>query len=241
MLLLIAIAAGLGSTPAPIVDCPDGCPKIALVHPESTAIKPFYMTVFEITWSDYLRSVHEAGCTAPVNEDSRYLDVDVTVDGFADSYPVTGVSPLDFNCYISWLNRKSGHNYRLPSSKEWLEAARYAPAKPGYLTKSPGEPLRDARSAVNRLTVHPTGLGDPSPDGIYDLEGNAGEVLSDRRMGDRSLCAELGYRSCLQLGLTGLYLLRRTEHGFIPADYKEMNWINESTPQAFAGFRLVRN
>jgi formylglycine-generating enzyme required for sulfatase activity len=199
------------------------------------------MTVFEITWADYLQAVHEAGCAKPVNNDPRYTDIDVAADEYSDNYPITGVSAVDFKCYISWLNRKSGKTYRFPSSKEWLEAARYAPAKPAYLTISADDQLKDPRYVVNRLWVHRTGLGVPSPDGIYDLEGNAAEFLSDRRADAKARCVKLKYLDCFQLAVIGKYALLPTPSGFVPADYRDIGWANESDPSVPWGFRLVRD
>lgn len=41
-----------------------------------------------------------------------------------DDHPVTGISRLDADQYIAWLNKATGLTYRLPSEAEWEKAAR---------------------------------------------------------------------------------------------------------------------
>jgi formylglycine-generating enzyme required for sulfatase activity len=222
-------------------DCTEACPSIALVHPTSTSIKPFYMTIYEITWAEYLPAVREAGCAVPVN-DSKHTSIDISRGDFADNFPVTGVSPTDFRCFISWLNKTSGRRYRLPTSREWLEAARNAPAKPMARAKSHDSQLWDHRYAVRSLRVFPVGGGDPTDDGIYDLEGNAAEFTSDRRVtSNPDRCHEAGFANCYLAGVIGLYGLRLTAAGSVPGDYKKLQWSLEESPNLKFGFRLVRD
>jgi formylglycine-generating enzyme required for sulfatase activity len=105
----------------------------------------------------------------------------------SDRDPVVCVSWQDTQAYISWLNHKSQHAvrgtgpYQLPSEAEWEYATRAATStarwwgnqiEPGHgqITEYDGDPERGTA---------PVGSFPPNPFGLYDVLGNAAQVVED--------------------------------------------------------------
>jgi formylglycine-generating enzyme required for sulfatase activity len=91
--------------------------------------------------------------------------------------PVINSSWDDAQAYVSWLTRKSGHPYRLPSEAEWEYAARG-----GTRTAYPWGDYWDRRLAngadsVGRTTEVATYAANPL--GFYDVIGNVWEWVED--------------------------------------------------------------
>jgi formylglycine-generating enzyme required for sulfatase activity len=70
---------------------------------------------YEVTRQDWRTCRNDGGCSyAPANlDDARYFE-----------YPMVGISYLDAQEYIGWINRVSGHQFRLPNVIEWNAAAK---------------------------------------------------------------------------------------------------------------------
>ncbi len=93
-------------------------------------------------------------------------------------HPVIGVSMYEANAYCNWLTQTldDGCEYRLPSEEEWERAAR---GKDGleypWGNDFDTERCNTSESGINsttRVTRYPNGI---SPDGCYDMAGNAWE------------------------------------------------------------------
>ena len=120
--------------------------------------------------------------------------------GFAqtDNDPVVCISRPDAQAYATWLSKKTGQNYRLPSEAEWEYAARAGTTSPyfwgwdindgcayaamydqrsdkatGYGFKPKAE-CDDHAAYTNRV-----GSYKPNPWGLFDVTGNAREWTSD--------------------------------------------------------------
>jgi formylglycine-generating enzyme required for sulfatase activity len=99
------------------------------------AVPRFALSRFEVTVAQYRRFVEETGHASEfgciVMSDSGVWEYDPSAGwqqpGFAqsDDHPVTCVSWLDAQAYVSWLNaRHPGFAFRLPSEAEWAFAAK---------------------------------------------------------------------------------------------------------------------
>ncbi len=102
--------------------------------------------------------------------------------------------------YIAWLNRKSGMEYRLPTEAEWEYAAKGGTstqffhgnnteslcdyANLGYATDAEKENYKGSEKNYppcddGHLKFAPVGSFKPNQFGLYDLIGNAQELVSD--------------------------------------------------------------
>lgn len=112
-----------------------------------------------------------------------------------DRHPVVCVSWRDARAYVTWLSRKAGQRYRLPSEVEWEYAARAGSTGPFHFGSTlTGEDANydtrhgynlDARrlglpppppgKGVFRRKTVPVGSFRPNAFGLYDVHGNVWE------------------------------------------------------------------
>jgi serine/threonine-protein kinase PpkA len=102
----------------------------------------------------------------------------------SNEHPVVCISHADAVAYAQWLSRRTGFSYRLPTQNEWRNVV-------GYRA---GDACRaGVISCGNKGTA--AGSGTPaSPLGIYDLQGNVSEWLSDNAGTARYTVAGLSWR-----------------------------------------------
>ena len=102
----------------------------------------------------------------------------------SNEHPVVCISHADAVAYAQWLGKRAGFNYRLPTQSEWRTVV-------GYRA---GDPCRaGVISCGNKGTS--AGSGTPaSPLGIYDLQGNASEWLSDGAGSGKYVVGGLSWR-----------------------------------------------
>ncbi|MDX3899675.1 MAG: SUMF1/EgtB/PvdO family nonheme iron enzyme [Sphingobium sp.] len=208
-------------------------PKMVLLSPDEDVKKPFYLGVYEVTWKDYLPAVIEAKCPMPENQYNEPLKFS---EKLGDQYPITGITRPDFQCYLNWLNKKLGKKYRLPTAAEWRIAGRRTSYQDSVFKASRPDP----RWAVERGLVHPVGQLNPSNDGIFDLEGNAMEILADtRRIPDDLGCKKLGGLFCQQSAVIGMWY-----HGMgdeKPTGFLDSHWTYDGGSERSMGFRLAHD
>lgn len=94
-----------------------------------------------------------------------------------DNHPVAGVSKLDVEAYLHWLNQKTGMNFRLPTEAEWERAARGEDGRI-YPWGNTFDPWRCNTAESMKKGTTPVGFYSPSGDsvcGAADLVGNVWE------------------------------------------------------------------
>lgn len=95
-------------------------------------------------------------------------------------HPVVGVSKLDAEAYITWLNRRTGLHFRLPTEAEWELSARGEDGRI-YPWGNTFDPWRCNTSESGKKGTTPVGAYSPGGDSLWgavDMVGNVWEWTS---------------------------------------------------------------
>jgi formylglycine-generating enzyme required for sulfatase activity len=112
----------------------------------------------------------------------------------SDEHPAVCVSWQDAQAYARWLSTKTGHQYRLPSEREWEYAARAGSPRPypwagttvcdhanvadeTLRLKHPAWPIEKCNDGYPFTA--PVGSYAPNAFGLYDMHGNVWEWVED--------------------------------------------------------------
>ena len=96
--------------------------------------------------------------------------------------PVINVLLTDIAEYLSWLTKKTGHVYRLPSESEWEYAARAGSQTAfswGDQMQIGAANCRNCGTEWSGLKSAPVGQFKPNAWGLYDVHGNVLEYVTD--------------------------------------------------------------
>ncbi|WCM25841.1 formylglycine-generating enzyme family protein [Sphingomonas sp. QA11] len=147
---------------------------------------------YEVTWSDYLAAYEEEKCAPPRNVDGKTINLEAK--DLRDNFPMTSIKPDEFDCYLTWIRKKTGKPFRLPSEAEWTAIARKATGLKALKIKDIPKGWayllgdlhtewsytdNDPRNAVEKGLIWRVGQFRPDSLGLYDLFGNAAEAVSD--------------------------------------------------------------
>ena len=180
----------------------DGGPDMVVMPATRGSTPSIAMSVNEITRAAYATFAKATGRPAARCRASQNLialvasrGIDWRHPGFdqGDDHPVVCVSWADAVAYARWLGERTGARYRLPSSNEWLAAARAAGS---------GKACRaaniEARRGCDDGFEHtaPVGRFGTSAPGLHDIAGNVSEwvdVCANRGHGGED-CGEHRFR-----------------------------------------------
>jgi formylglycine-generating enzyme required for sulfatase activity len=220
-----ARAAGLLSLAA-LFSC--GSPPLARIDTRDIAMPDGRIVAFartEVTRAHW-KACHDAkGCGhAPASLD----------DAASGQLPMAGINYFDAMDYISWINAKSGHRYRLPTRAEWLVAASELP-RPARkkLFDDPRLAWAADYGAMPRISprLKPAGSFGTFRNGISDLAGNVWEWTAT--------CAAEGFdaATCPAFIVEGLHEAKLSVFIRNPAT----GGCASGTPPAHVGLRLVED
>jgi formylglycine-generating enzyme required for sulfatase activity len=138
----------------------------AVTLPDGRAV---YVQKYEVTVTEWNRCAAEGACD---------LVLRTRPDQDPATTPATGLSYVDAQQYMAWINKRSRHDFRLPTSEEWnIMAAEVLPEKPAPLFTDPS--LTWASSylieGIAPRALQPQGSFSTSPEGIADLDGSVWE------------------------------------------------------------------
>lgn len=128
-----------------------------------------YIQKYEVTVAEWNTCHADGGCT---------LNLRVRADQDASAIPATGLSYVDVNEYLAWINDRTGRAFRLPTATEWTEmAAAVLPEEPDPIFTDPS--LTWASTYLTEesapRTLKPRGSYSVSPEGVADLDGSVWE------------------------------------------------------------------
>ena len=124
---------------------------------------------YEVTVAEWNTCHASGGC---------FLELRTRPDQDPATTPATGLSYVDVQEYLAWINRVTYHDFRLPTAAEWnFMAASVLPEKSDPLFTDPS--LTWAASYLIEGTapraLKPQGSFSTSPEGIADLDGSVWE------------------------------------------------------------------
>jgi formylglycine-generating enzyme required for sulfatase activity len=139
-------------------------------HPVHTVyLDEFYISRYEITFSQYNFFLRETGWPIPDN---------LAISN--GEYPVYNVTWMDANAFCEWLSEKIGENVKLPTEAQWEKAARGTDQrKYPWGNSEPNCQLGN----FNPCGAAPKAVGSApdgrSPYGVEDMAGNVAEWCRD--------------------------------------------------------------
>ena len=185
-----------------------------------------FVQKFELTVAEW-NACHAAGACG--------LELRALPDRDAGTLPATGLSFVDAGDYIGWLNRETGHDFRLPTAAEWRQIAReVVPAEEEPLFDDPALAWA-SRYPVERdapRDLRPQGGFSTSPEGVADLDGSVWEWTQDCYAGQTGRARQEDCAAYLVGGehIAAMFFLERD-----PA----RGGCAVGTPPAHLGMRLV--
>ena len=245
------------AAPTPIVvrDCAE-CPELVKVDGAGHEGKTLFVGRYELLWREYYLSVTEAGCPAPTNPAYSSFP-DPGPPNPDDRYPITSIRPTDIQCYLSWVSKKTGKTYRLPTEQGWVRIAVLSgvteqdtvenyPRSKAFLRdmsnefigmtsaecNSLGNNPGDKRESARLCGMAPVGLKGADRLGLYDLIGNLPELIADLPDGVPSIALNMRVVATKGAGV-------RTSKADFNLLRGNTSYFAELTGQGY-GFRVIR-
>jgi formylglycine-generating enzyme required for sulfatase activity len=197
-----------------------------------TISQEFAVGKFEVTFAEWDACVAAGGCKKA--DDKGW--------GRANR-PVINVLWREAKEYATWLSRKSGRSYRLPSEAEWEYAARAGTNTKFAWGNDPGTGNANCfgcGSRWDKKQTAPVGSFRPNAFGLHDMHGNVSEWVED--------CWNVDYvgaksnQSARLTGMCNLRVLRGGSWSLFPSHMRAASrHIDAATVrQDTVGFRLAR-
>ena len=128
-----------------------------------------YAARFEVTVAEWNTCVEQGACNLALRARSGQNPA---------TTPATGLSYVDVQEYLDWINGAARHPFRLPTAEEWqVMADAVLPEKPAPLFSDPSLDWASAYLAESTTprSLRPQGSFSVSPEGVADLDGSVWE------------------------------------------------------------------
>jgi formylglycine-generating enzyme required for sulfatase activity len=166
--------AFFGRGPAPLE-----VPQMAGTPVTMSTGQTIYVQRFEVTIAEWNACAVDNGCSQHLR---ARPDQDAAVT------PATGLSFVDAQQYVDWINKKTGHSFRLPTVAEWSEmAASVLPHEPDPIFTDPSLTWASAylMEGIAPRALKPQGSFSTSPEGVADLDGSVWEWTQECYAGSK--------------------------------------------------------
>jgi len=199
--------------PAGVVGTTEPFPTVETVNDTHTITiaKPFYMSKYEITFSQWDECVEHGGCSH-VPDDKRWG---------RDKQPVIDVSWVDIQQYLSWLSQSTGKEFRLPTEREWEYAARAGSSEhfgppPLFTDPKLAWASNYVLAPVQPLKTQPVDAGEANAYGLFGIRGNVWEWTETCFQSNGQSKDQSDMESC------GIRILRGEHRSYMPNFLREI-------------------
>jgi formylglycine-generating enzyme required for sulfatase activity len=144
--------------------------------------RPFYLGAYTVTVGQFRKFVEDSGHgagTSFIDKDKSWRNA---FPDQTDQHPVVNVSWDDAVAFCTWLSRKEGNAYRLPTEAEWEYACRAGSAtRYCFGNDEEGKELGDYAwyEKNSGSGTHPVGEKRANSFGLYDMHGNVWQWCAD--------------------------------------------------------------
>lgn len=171
----------------------------------------------------------------------RFSEKGMKRDSSENHYPVYFVSWNDAMQFCTWLSRKTGDIFRLPSEAEWEYAARGGMYTHNYIYSGSNDINEVAWYRENSgMAINKVAMKKPNELGLYDMSGNISEWCLD----DNGAYCGCPSESINPICKEGWYkVFRGGEWCGLEGNcrvYDRNAWDPASAPEPICGFRVVR-
>lgn len=193
----------------------------------------FYMGATEVTLGEYYYCVKDVYCRKPKAD--RYFKKMC----LENDCPVQNISWYDAKDYTVWLSGKTGHFYRLPTEAEWEYAVRAGTDTKWFFGDDQLQAYKYAWAYSNsEAKIHPVGLLEPNPWGLYDVYGNVAEWCEDWYTKSYKNTPSDG--SANMSGEQERRIYRSSGYGSVPFTSTTRFSMAPNLKSTYHGFRIVR-
>ena len=171
---------------------PEAFDLVLVPGDDAEGVAPFYMATQEVRWGMIKRWMYANDLlqrNVSANEISKlikqglrptplYEDPAQMLDVPDDGRPALAMSLLTAKAYCKWLSEKTGRQYRLPTMKEWMHAAKLGGGLPNDLDKAAWHGGNHPMDEFGKQQSGFVATKAPNSLGIYDMFGNACEWVT---------------------------------------------------------------